>query len=455
MGRISDVMALMNALAGSSERICAEPARLEEEFEVVVSTARDSLRLDEIGLWAEVSERTAISSGDAAGVRTPPPGAREFPLMRGKVRVGTLWAIGENGDALDEEQVVGLRALAGFGSLAVEAARARELAAVRAAHGSLVQLASEALGKILDEDRLYKTVLVLALELMDATGGAVLLEDGGVVGVGDIGEDPEIFEKVELSRREPWIGRLGARHAVGVPVGREGGALFLVREDRAYTATEGVSLKLVARQLDRARERSRLYAAREKTMLDTIAALAATLEMRDGTTGEHILRTQDLAGSIADVLELSPERGRVVRYAAVLHDIGKVGIPDAILNKPDALDSDEWDFMRRHPKIGADVVGRIEGLEEISAVVLAHHERYDGRGYPAGVQATDIPVEARIIAVVDTYDAMTNDRPYRRALSHEEALAELAACAGSQFDPDVVEALVSVMRNSNEEDEHE
>ena len=453
MGETSDVMALTNALAGSAERISAEPARLEGEFEAVVSTARRSLRLDEIGLWAEVSERITIRSGDATKIRTP-PGAREFPLMRGKVQVGALWAFGEDGDALDGEQVVGLRALAGFCSVAVEAARARELAAVRAAHGSLVQLASEALGKILDEDRLYKTVLVLTLELMDATGGAVLLEDGSVVGAGDIGEDPEIFE-VELSRRRPWIGRLGAHHAVGIPVGREGGALFLVRDSRAYTATEGVSLKLVARQFDRARERSRLYAAREKTMLDTIAALAATLEMRDGTTGEHILRTQELAGSIADVLQLSPERGRVVRYAAVLHDIGKVGIPDAILNKPGSLDDDEWDFMRRHPKIGADVVGRIEGLEEISAVVLAHHERYDGRGYPAGLRATDIPMEARIIAVVDTYDAMTNDRPYRLALSHEEALAELAACAGSQFDPDVVGALMSVMHDRTEEDEHE
>ena len=440
----------MVGLAEASEVITVGGRNLEDDVEAVISTARRSLEITEMGLWAEVSEKSVIRAGGAHGMWTP-EGAWEFPLMRGEAPVGMLWALPDDGGMLNEEQTLGLRAVAGFLALAVEAARARELAAVRAAHGSMVQLASEALGRILDEDRLYKTVLVLTLELMDATGGLVLLEDGSVVVSGDIGGGPEAFGEVALPKKTPWTGRLGGRYAVGIPVGREGGALFLVRKSRAYTATEGTSLKLVARQLERARERGRLYAAREKTTLDAIAALAATLEMRDGTTGEHILRTEDLAGEIADALKLSPQRGRVVRYAAVLHDIGKVGIPDAILNKTGKLDETEWEFMRRHPKIGADVVRRIEGFEEVSEIVLAHHERFDGGGYPSGSAGLEIPIEARIIAVVDTYDAMTNDRPYRRALSHDEAIAELKACAGTQLDPAVVEAFLYVTRQKEEE----
>ncbi len=174
----------------------------------------------------------------------------------------------------------------------------------------------------------------------------------------------------------------------------------------------------------------------------------------DGTTGEYIRRTQGLAERIAEALDLTSDSIRVVRYASVLHDIGKVGIPDAILNKPGKLDESEWEFMRRHPRIGADVVGRIDGFEEIAAAVLAHHERYDGGGYPSGLKGDEIPIEARIISVVDTYDAMTSDRPYRRALSHDTAIAELSRCAGTQLDTRVVEAFCSIrLRNPKERED--
>ncbi|MGI8865111.1 MAG: HD-GYP domain-containing protein [Rubrobacteraceae bacterium] len=409
----------------------------------MISEARHHLDLDGIGLRASVSERIEVRAGDSTEARIPQE-AEEFPLMRGKIQTGMLWGSLNDGESLDAEQFVGMRAVAGFCSLVLEGARARELAAVRAAHGSMVQLASEALRKILEEDRLYKSVLVLTLELMDASGGAVLLEDGEGVTAGDIGEDPAEYRGITLSKKKPWIGSLGGRHAVGIPVGRESGALFLVRESRPHTTEEGASLKLVARQLDRARERAELSAAREKATLDTIAALAATLETRDGITGEHIRRTQGLAERIVEALDLTSNSVRVVRYASVLHDIGKVGIPDAILNKPGKLDENEWEFMRRHPRIGADIVDQIEGFEEISAAIIAHHERYDGGGYPFGLKGEEIPIEARIISVVDTYDAMTSDRPYRRALSHDTAIAELSRCAGTQFDTRVVEAFCSM-----------
>ena len=443
----------MSSLAEASEGISDDLDGFEAVLEDMISEARHYLDLDGIGLRASVSERIEVRGGDSTEARMSQE-AEEFPLMRGKIQTGMLWGSRGDGEPLGAEQFVGMRAVAGFCSLVVERARARELAAVRAAHGSMGQIASEALGKILDEDRLYKTVLVLTLELMDASGGAVLLEDGEVVIAGDIGEDPAEYREITLSKKKPWIGNLGGRHAVGIPVGREGGAFFLVRESRPYTNDEGVSLKLVARQLDRAQERSKLSAAREKATLDTIAALAATLETRDSTTGEHIRRTQGLAKRIAEALDLNSDSIRVVRYASVLHDIGKVGIPDAILNKPGKLDESEWEFMRRHPRIGADVVGRIDGFEEIAAAVLAHHERYDGGGYPSGLKGDEIPIEARIISVVDTYDTMTSDRPYRRALSHDTAIVELSRCAGTQFDTRVVEAFCSMgLRNPKERED--
>ncbi|MGI9050673.1 MAG: HD-GYP domain-containing protein, partial [Rubrobacteraceae bacterium] len=268
-----------------------------------------------------------------------------------------------------------------------------------------MQLASEALGTVLDEEQLYKTVLVLTLELLEATGGIVFLETGSVVslGLGGLGESVQALEQVEVPVRKPWIGRAGDLHALGVPVGRSGGSLFVVRKERPYTENEGVSLKLVARQLARAQERSRLYASLERTTLDAISALAAALESRDGTTGEHIFRAQTLTKEVAETLGLDPDTIQTTEYAAILHDVGKIGIPDAILNKPGKLDEHEWATMRLHPQMGVNILSKISGFERVSEVVLNHHERYDGQGYPLGTSGRRIPVEARIISVVDAY----------------------------------------------------
>ncbi len=184
----------------------------------------------------------------------------------------------------------------------------------------------------------------------------------------------------------------------------------------------------------------------EKTTLDVILALSAALESRDGTTGEHIRRTQSLAEKVARAMGLPPERVKDTRYAAVLHDVGKIGVPDALLSKPGRLDEREWEIMRRHPEIGADILGKIGGFESIARTALTHHERVDGKGYPVGLADQEIPIEARIISAVDAFDAMTNDRPYRAAMAVEDALAELVRGAGSQFDSGVVEVLIATVR---------
>ncbi len=178
---------------------------------------------------------------------------------------------------------------------------------------------------------------------------------------------------------------------------------------------------------------------------DVIAALASTLGERDRYTGDHSESVVDLAARIGEGLALDPEEIGRLRTAALLHDIGKVGVPDEILHKPGALDAAEWEVMRQHPVIGERIIRAIPGMGPIARAVRHEHERWDGDGYPDGLVGEEIPIEARIILACDAYHAMTSDRPYRQAMSHREAMAELTANAGTQFDPQVVEALVGYL----------
>jgi two-component system, cell cycle response regulator len=168
--------------------------------------------------------------------------------------------------------------------------------------------------------------------------------------------------------------------------------------------------------------------------------LLRALAERNPDLGEHLSTVAELAVAVARKLGLSPSEIEQVRHAADLHDVGKVAIPDAILDKPGPLDDDEWAFMRRHTIIGERIVAAAPDLLDVAPLVRASHERHDGRGYPDGLAGPEVPLGARIVAVCDSFDAMVADRPYRRALPHAEALAELDRCAGAQFDPHVVAA---------------
>jgi HD-GYP domain-containing protein (c-di-GMP phosphodiesterase class II) len=172
--------------------------------------------------------------------------------------------------------------------------------------------------------------------------------------------------------------------------------------------------------------------------------LAETLDLRDAGTAEHSRTVGRFARDTAAALGLAPVRVDRLQAAGVLHDLGKLGIADAILHKPGALTGAEWKEMTRHPEIGARILEHA-GLRDIAAWVLAHHERLDGRGYPSGLAADEIPLEARILAVADAYEAMIADRPYRRGMPAEDARAELERCAGTQFDPTVVEAFLGTL----------
>ncbi len=178
---------------------------------------------------------------------------------------------------------------------------------------------------------------------------------------------------------------------------------------------------------------------------DVVAALAQALEERDSYTGEHSESVVDLTARVAEELALDADEFKTIRSAALLHDIGKVGVPDEILHKPGSLDEREWEIMRQHPAIGERILRAIPGMGAVARIVRHEHERWDGAGYPDQLAGESIPIGARIILACDAYHAMTSDRPYRKAMSHHEAMSELTTNAGSQFDPKVVEALVGYL----------
>ncbi len=178
--------------------------------------------------------------------------------------------------------------------------------------------------------------------------------------------------------------------------------------------------------------------------LSVIYALAATVDAKDHYTYGHSRKVSEYATTLAEAAGLSPERVDVIRAAGLLHDIGKLGIPDSILTKPGALDEDEWGPIKTHPELGVEILKRVVDLARCLPAVLYHHEHYDGGGYPAGLKGENIPLEARILAIADAYDAITSPRPYHSQLTSKQALEELKSCAGSQFDPRLVEVFCKI-----------
>jgi putative nucleotidyltransferase with HDIG domain len=176
-----------------------------------------------------------------------------------------------------------------------------------------------------------------------------------------------------------------------------------------------------------------------------ILKIAETIDERDAYTYQHSKRVAEFTEKIAKKIHLSSVQVEQLVTAARLHDLGKMGVKDDVLHKPGKLDKAEWDVMRRHPEIGAKIVGHYHLHKESVDCVLYHHERYDGKGYPHGLKGEEIPLGARIMAVADSYEAMTSDRPYRKALSQEIAVQQLKEGMGMQFDPMMVAAFLTVL----------
>jgi len=241
---------------------------------------------------------------------------------------------------------------------------------------------------------------------------------------------------------------------------RRGAVDYLLKPPKLTDLIRAIERALAKRRIELARKRYQKKLERkvrdrtgelrtalrdiQNTYQTTLLALVRALDAREHETSDHSQRVVKYTEAIAERLGLRGPELEEIGRGALLHDIGKIGVSDAVLLKPAKLTPEEWKEMRKHPDIGYDMIRSIEFLNTPAAIVLSHQERFDGRGYPRGLRGEEIHIGARIFAVADTLDAMTSDRPYRRGTTFENSVDEIQRCAGSQFDPEVVRAFMDI-----------
>lgn len=347
---------------------------------------------------------------------------------------------------------------------------------------ALLSHLSQILNSTLDHKEIRRRAMEAATQLMKAEVGSLLLVDE---------EERQLYFEVALGDREKeiktiflnfgegiagWVAQHGkplivnapgkdrrffkgvdertefkTRDIICVPVKVKKkiiGVLEAINKKgkRGFDKEDLSLLTSLADQVAIALDNSRLYQELEEMFFQTADSLADAIEQRDPYTGGHIQRVTLYSQAIAKYLQLKPLERKWLKITSVLHDIGKIGIEDHILKKPTRLSPKEFDLIKHHSDIGAKIIGHIRQLKEIVPGVKYHHEQINGKGYPDGLRGKDIPILAKIVAVADTYDAMTTDRPYRKAMEKEAAIEELKRCSGTQLDKEVVEAFIHAYR---------
>jgi len=328
---------------------------------------------------------------------------------------------------------------------------------------------SEAMGSVIELDKLLNLILDTAITEFSADFAALHLGSDGnqlrlqkfvckVPELSDglthfsqnLGQEvysenrPIILDQQEASAR---FDLSSIKSAICQPLMSKGkiiGTLCLVRQTdiKRFTPGQLTTLSLFAAKAALSIENSKLYTELEDAYFDTVEALANAIEARDQYTAGHTERVWEITQSIARTLGWDEQRIKELRMGAVLHDVGKIGVPDSILNKRGQLSAEEQEIMQTHPDLGARIVRQIEFLKPALPYILFHHERYDGKGYPTGLRGEAIPIQGRLLAVVDTFDAITSDRPYRKGQGVDEAVAEIKRNCGTQFDPDIIKAFL-------------
>jgi HD-GYP domain-containing protein (c-di-GMP phosphodiesterase class II) len=257
-------------------------------------------------------------------------------------------------------------------------------------------------------------------------------------------------EKISADIRRSMKG-LNIASAISIPIATENSEVLGVLNLGKYHGKSLFDkddvelLSILAYEIATSIRSYQLILEAEGLYIGTIFALASALDARDHYTHGHSRKVAKNAVLIAKDMKLPRHQIDIVRRASLLHDIGKIGIPDKILNKPGRLTEQEYDIVKTHPEVALNILKPIPQLSNLLPAIYHEHERYDGKGYIAGLKGEAIPLEARIIGVADAFDAMTSERPYRKALSHKEAVAELKKCAGSQFDPLVVKIFLKAL----------
>jgi HD-GYP domain-containing protein (c-di-GMP phosphodiesterase class II) len=392
------------------------------------------------------------------------------PLRYGSRVIGVIVISKLGIDQFDEDDVRLLEVLAGHAAVAVENASLYESARREAESAtSLLEFGRE-LATLVELDDIASRVTVLSAEILGSRNTSFYLETEGELTLqAEHGHSPETAAELasqplplaaldvgcepyiaEPSDYEPKIGREapvpGGRYAVApfAVDGRAGCLAALVEQDD-FGERELALLGGLAQQAKLAIANASSYHGLERTFVSTVEALANALEANDEYTSTHARWITDLSLRVGRELGLDERTLKCLELGALLHDIGKIGIPSDVLAKPGRLTAAERKLVQTHPELGERIIAPIDRLQVVRPIVRHCHERWDGRGYPDGVAGEDIPLESRIIFVCDAYHAMTTDRPYRRRLSHREAVRRLAEGAGSQFDPHVVEVALRVL----------
>jgi diguanylate cyclase (GGDEF)-like protein len=376
-------------------------------------------------------------------------------------------------DQFDADDLRLLQVLAGQASVALENARLYESQRREAEAATALLALGRDLGGAHGTAEVAHRIVVGSARILSSPSVSLLLQDGetgGLIRLAEYGGDgwraiarsvlPGMVLESWLERAEPFIAETSADHPVlpvrGTPTGTVAVAPFAVDRRRgAIVAAAPVSTAFGARELGLfagiaqqaklALQNAESYERLERTFLSTVEALVNALEANDERMSTHARSIADLALEAGARLGLGPEASRRLELGALLHDIGKLGIPEAILTKPGPLTAAERAVVEEHPVLGERILAPIEQLEVVRRIVRSAHEHFDGTGYPDRLAGEDIPIESRIILVCDAYHAMTTDRPYRRSIGVDAAKARLREGAGTQFDPSVVSALLLVL----------
>ena len=341
--------------------------------------------------------------------------------------------------------------------------------------------ATEIVYSSLDLRVVLNTIMSLAKQLLNAEAASVLLVDeeheelffvaapgekeknleeihlrkgegiaGWVVETGKILLIPDVSREPRFAKRVDHISGFKTKSILCIPLkvgNKTVGVIEAINKKKKnnFTADDVRLCSSLAKQSSMAIEKAKLYKDLEDLFLSTIKSIAEAIDAKDPYTRGHCERIRKYTVLIANNLGLSEKEKRNVEIAALLHDVGKIGVPEAVLMKEGRLTEKEWAKIKKHPEMGAQILNSIKQLEEVIPYIRHHQERFDGTGYPAGLKGRDIPLASRIIAVVDAFDAMTSERPYRQnVLSDEMALKEIEIKAGAQFDPRCVQAFFSV-----------
>ena len=305
----------------------------------------------------------------------------------------------------------------------------------------------------LDGDRVRDDAVASHVPFVTEPNGAYLLDDypetRAVLELGEARAAALADEHVDPS--EAFVlRRLGMSAVLMLPLRVEGEPwglveIYDIRRGRRFESLDTTVAGLVVAHIESLLAQLLHADALERVYRETLGSLSSALEAKDAYTSEHAQEVGDLAAAVGRGLALGATELRAVELGALLHDIGKIRIPETVLNKPGPLTDEEWDVMRSHPEAGERILAPIASLADVLPIVRSSHERWDGGGYPDGLAGEEIPVGARIVAVCDAYRAMVEPRPYRDALARDVALSELRRGAGGQFDPECVTALFAAL----------